>query len=420
MRKFVRPRDLLKRLGPGFVTGASDDDPAGIGTYVQAGAQFGTQQLWTALFMFPVMALVQEMCGRIGLVTGQGLSAVIRNNYAAPILFFIVGIQVVTNAINIGADLSAMAESAQLLTHAPFFAMLGLVTIGTTVLIVVMPYKAYARYLKVLGLSLLTYVAAAFSIREHWNAALAATFVPHFSFNRDFLMTLVAVFGVTVSPYEFFWQSSEEVEELVDQRRIAAEEAGRPRLRDADIANMRYDTTFGMFFSNVVMWFIMLVAGATLFVHGKTQIQSAAEAAQALRPLAGSLAFLLFSAGIVSAGLLSIPVMAASSAYAVSGAFGWSRSLNKPFWQEWRFYGIIVASMVVGLSVNAFGVPPFRLLYYSGVLNGVISPPLLFIVTHISSRRSIMGRFVNPRLASLLGWSLCAFVTVLVVAFFVL
>jgi len=412
-------RDLLKRLGPGFITGASDDDPAGIGTYVQAGAQFGYLQLWTALFTFPVMSVVQEMCGRIGTVTGQGLAAVIRNNYARPVLFFIVTIQVVTNTINIGADLSAMAESAKLLLHLSYTLLLAAVTALTTVLIVVVPYRTYAAYLKILGLTLLTYVASAFMVRVPWGHIAIATFVPHVEWHKDFLLTLLAVFGVTISPYEFFWQSSEEVEELVENHKIPEEEAERPNITRRDVQGVRYDTVFGMFFSNAVTFFIIVVAAATLHARGVTNVQSAVQAAQVLRPIAGADTSLLFALGIVSAGLLSIPVMAASSAYAVGGAFEWRRSLRKTLREEPRFYGIIIASCVVGIAVNLAHIPPFKLLYYSGVLNGVISPPLLFIVTQIASNKRIMGRFVNPPLPTALGWLLCAFTALLIVAFFV-
>ena len=412
--------DFFKRLGPGFVTGASDDDPAGIGTYIQAGAQFGYLQLWIALFSFPFMTAIQEMSGRIGMVTGQGLAAVIRNNYARSVLFGVIAIQVMTNTINIGADLSAMAESAQLLWHIPYALMLALTTILTTALIVLVPYRNYASYLKFLGLALLTYVVSAFAVHADWAHALGATFVPHLEWNKDFILTLIAVFGVTISPYEFFWQSNEEVEELVQAKKIQYEESARPHTSTADIRFLRSDTIFGMFFSNAIAFFIIVTAAATLNAHGQSNVQSAVGAAQALKPLAGAFTSLLFAVGIVSAGLLAIPVMAGSSAYAVGGAFKWSRSLGKPVWQEWRFYGVIVASCVVGLLVNALHIPPFKLLYYSAVLNGIISPVLLFIVTQIASNRKIMKQFTNSRASSLMGWTLCAFMTLALVAFVIL
>lgn len=410
---------LLKRLGPGFVTGASDDDPAGIGTYIQTGAQFGYLQLWVALFSTPFMTAIQEMSGRIGLVTGQGLAAVIRNNYALPVLLFIVVIQVATNTINIGADLSAMAESAQLLWHIPYYVLLTLTTFITMGLIVLVPYRNYAIYLKFLGLALLTYVVSAFTVHVDWRHALAATFVPHFHWDKGFILTLIAVFGVTISPYEFFWQCNEEVEELVAVHALEQEGSSRPLTSRGGIRFLFYDTAFGMFFSNAIMFFIIVAAAATLNAHGLTNVQSAVEAAQVLKPLAGAFTFFLFAVGIVSSGLLAIPVMAASSAYAVGGAFNLPRTLSKPFWQEWWFYGIIAASCMIGVLVNVLHVPPFKLLYYSAVLNGVISPVMLFMVTQIASNRRIMKQFTNSRFSSAMGWTLCAFMTLALVAFVV-
>ncbi len=412
-------RGILKALGPGFVTGASDDDPAGIGTYIQAGAQFGYSQLWVALFSTPFMIVVQEMSGRIGMVTGQGLAAVIRNNYARPVLLFVIGIQVLTNTINIGADLSAMAESARLLWHVPYSALLALTTALTSALIVLVPYRAYSTYLKFLGLTLFAYVVAAFTVHVDWRQAAIAAVVPHIQWDKGFILTLIAVFGVTISPYEFFWQSSEEVEEIVDEHKLVREESARPRTSKADVRFLDNDTTFGMVFSNVITLFVIITAAATLHAKGYASVQSAAQAAEVLKPLAGPLTSLIFAAGIVSSGLLAIPVMAGSSAYAVGGAFDWPRSLGKPFWQEWRFYGVIVGSCAVGLFVNVLHVSPFRLLYYSAVLNGMISPVLLFIVTQIASNRKIMKSFTNSRKSTAMGWTLCAFMTLALIAFLV-
>jgi len=407
---------LLKRLGPGFVTGTSDDDPSAIGTYTQAGAQFGLSQLWIALFSFPFMAVIQEMCGRIGWVTGQGLSTVIRHHYARPILFFIVFIQVVTNTINIGADLGAMAASAQLLWHISYYFWLFIVVVGTVLLIVLLPYRTYASYLKFLGLALVTYVITAFTIKVNWREVVSATLIPTIRFDKDYLLNLIAVFGTTISPYEFFWQASEEVEEQIAEHKISKDDEKPAATTLQEILFVRWDTTFGMFFSNLIMYFIILVAASTLGRHGINNIDTAADAAQALRPLAGPMTFALFTLGIVSAGLLSIPVMAASSAYAVAGAFNWRASLAKTFRQEPAFYGVIVGSALVGLLVNLLPIPPFKLLYYTAILNGVISPPLLFMVVHISSNRRIMGPYANPPLIKLAGWVLVAFMTLALIA----
>lgn len=410
---------LLRRLGPGFITGTSDDDPSAIGTYSQAGAQFGLHQLWIALFSFPFMAAIQEMSGRIGCVTGRGLATVIRHHYAKPVLFFIVFIQVVTNTINIGADLGAMASSAQLLWHISYYVWL-LIVVGVSLpLIVLIPYRIYANYLKFLGLALLTYVLTAFTITVNWREVWSATVIPRLQFSKDYLMTLVAVFGTTISPYEFFWQSSEEVEELIAEHEITKRIERRSKPTLEEIHFLRWDTIFGMFFSNLIAYFIILVAGLTLGRHGINNINTAADAAEALRPLAGPLTFVLFTAGIVSSGLLSIPVMAASSAYAMAGAFNWPQSLAKNFRQEPAFYWVIVASVLVGLLVNALPIPPFKLLYYTAVLNGVISPPLLFLVVQISSNRSIMGQYANPPLVAIAGWVLFGFMTLALIALFV-
>jgi len=415
----VKLRDLLTHLGPGFVTGASDDDPAGIGTYIQAGAQFGYQQLWIALFSLPFMTAIQEMSGRIGLVTGQGLASVIRNNYARPVLLFVIFIQVTTNTVNIGADLSAMAESARLLWPIPYSVLLALTTILTTALIVLVPYRSYATYLKFLGLALLTYVVSAFTVHVDWGRALVSTLEPHFQWNRDFILTLIAVFGVTISPYEFFWQADEEVEELRSTHPAGWASESRPQTTHGAISFLRHDTAFGMFFSNAITFFVIVTAAATLNSHGFTNVQSAAQAAQVLRPLAGPFTFLLFALGIVSSGLLAIPVMAGSSAYAMGGAFNWSRTLSKPFWAEPRFYGVIVASCAIGLLVNLLHVPPFKLLYYAAILNGIISPVLLFMVTQIAGNRAIMKEFTNSRLSNVMGWTLCGFMTLALVALFI-
>jgi NRAMP (natural resistance-associated macrophage protein)-like metal ion transporter len=411
---------LLLRLGPGFVTGASDDDPAGIGTYVQAGAQFGYAQLWTALFTFPVMATVQEMCGRIGAVTGKGLSAIMREVYPPWALAVIIALQVVTNTINIGADLSAMAQSVQLLLPASYLVILCVVTVVTTALIVIVPYRIYAAYLKFLGITLLTYVVTAFFVHADWRTVAVATVVPHIEFTKDFIITLIAVFGVTISPYEFFWQANEEVEEMVGEGKIPREGVRPKRSNPHAVRHVRSDTAFGMFFSNAITFFIIVVAAATLHVHGHVNVQTANDAARILRPLAGPLAFLLFTLGIVSSGLLSIPVMAGSSAYAIGGALNWPRSLARPFWQERRFYGVIVASCAIGIMVNLTHIQPFTLLFYSGILNGVISPVMLFAITRIGNDRSIMGAYVNNRFSATMGWLLCGFMSAAILAWAIL
>lgn len=410
---------LLRRLGPGFITGVSDDDPSAIATYAQAGAQFGLGQIWSSTFTWPLMSVIQEVCGRIGMVTGLGLSAVIRRHYARPILLGLVFAQVLVNTINIGADLSGMAQSGQLLVKIPYPVWLAITTVVTVPLIVFIPYKAYATYLRFVGFTLLAYVAAAATLKVDWHEVFIATFVPHISFNKAFLLGLVAILGTTISPYEFFWQASEEVEELVQERAIK-KEGRRPPEWAIHLKWLRWDTAFGMLISNAVMYFIMLTAAFTLAKHGITNIDTAAQAAEALRPLAGNGTFLLFALGIVSAGLIAIPVMAGTSAYAVAGAFNWPRSLAKSFKSEPKFYLVIVVTTLLGLLVNALPIPPFKLLYYTAVINGLISPFMIFIVMRISQDSKIMGSHTNGPWTNALGWTLFSLMTLSIVLLVVL
>lgn len=401
----VTPAALFKRLGPGFITGTSDDDPSAIATYAQAGAQFGLGQIWSALFTWPMMSVIQEICGRIGLVTGLGLSAVIRRHHSRGLLYTIVGAQVLVNTVNIGADLSAMAESGRLLLHLPYWAWLGITTIVTVPLIVFVPYHKYVRYLRVIGITLLAYVAVAATLKIDWLHVLHETILPRFSLDKQFMLGLVAILGATISPYEFFWQANEEIEELVEHHAIR-KEGHKPPESAIHLGWLRWDTWFGMFVCNAIMYFIMVTAAFTLFPHGIHNVDTAAQAAEALRPLAGQSAFLLFALGIISAGLISIPVMAGSSAYAVAGAFNWQRSLEKTAKQEPKFYSVIALSALAGLLVNLFPVPPFKLLYYTAVLNGIISPLMIFIVVRIGRDASIMGKHTNPPYANVMGWML--------------
>lgn len=410
---------LLRRLGPGFITGVSDDDPSAIATYAQAGAQFGLGQIWSATITWPLMSVIQEICGRIGMVTGFGLAAVIRRHYARPVLYGLVFAQVLVNTINIGADLSGMAQSGQLLLKIPYTVWLAITTAVTVPLIVFIPYKTYATYLRIVGFTLLAYVAAAASLKINWHDVLIATFVPHLSFDKAFLLGLVAILGTTISPYEFFWQASEEVEELIEEGAIK-KEGRKPPEWAIHLKFLRWDTAAGMLVSNAVMYFIMLTAAYTLATHGITNVDTAAHAAEALRPLAGDATFLLFALGIISSGLIAIPVMAGSSAYAVAGAFNWPRSLAKSFKAEPKFYLVIIGTTLAGLLVNAFPIPPFKLLFYTAVLNGFISPFMIFIVMRISRDPSIMGTHTNRPWSNALGWILFGLMTLSVVLLLVL
>lgn len=393
-------------IGPGFVTGASDDDPSGITTYSQTGAQFGFSQLWTALFSFPFMTVVQEMCGRIGLVTGMGLSGVIRKHYSRKVLAFCVLLLVFANTINIGADLGAMASALQLLLPVSFPILLLLLTAFTLLLEVFVSYKVYVRYLKYFALSLLAYVVTLFFVKQDWGTIAFSTFVPEIHFSKEYLLNIVAILGTTISPYLFFWQSNEEVEEEIAAHKIKGFGIGKPHIGENDIKNMRYDTLFGMFFSNLIMFFIIATAGSTLFPHGVRDIQTAADAAQALRPFAGNFASLLFTLGIIGTGLLAVPVLAGSASYAVAEAFQWKEGLYRKFSKAHGFYGVITIATVVGLLVNFLDIAPFKMLYYTAAINGLLAPPLLVVILLVANNKKILGKYTNSKFSNILGWGI--------------
>lgn len=399
-------KKFLKILGPGFITGASDDDPSGIGTYAQTGAQFGYTQLWTALFSFPFMSVIQEMCGRIGMVTGKGLSGVIRIHYAKPVLYSAVLLLLIANTINIGANLGAMASSAQLLFHIPFIFWLIAMTVLTLVLEVFVSYRVYAQVLKYLALALFAYVIVVFAVRQDWIHIFRSTFIPTISFQRDYLFNIVAILGTTISPYLFFWQANEEVEEEVEHKKLISMGRGKPHITTQDIRTMRLDTILGMFFSNLIMFFIIVTTASTLHVNGITKIETADQAARALQPIAGDFAFVLFAAGIIGTGLLAVPILAGSASYAFSEAFGWKEGLYRKFTQAHGFYGVITIATLVGLLVNFTPVKPFQMLYYSAIINGIIAPPLLILIMFITNNAKIMGKHTNSRFSNIFGWTI--------------
>ena len=396
-------KKIFKNLGPGFITGASDDDPSGIATYSQTGALFGFAQAWTAIFSFPLMVAVQEMCGRIGLVTGKGLAGVIRNYYPKQILYFTVFLLLVANTINIAADLGAMAASAELVFGLPFiFWLVGMVVV-TLVLEIFVSYKTYAKYLKYLAFVLMSYIVTAFIVKIDWSDVLKSTIVPHIEFNKIYILNIVAILGTTISPYLFFWQADEEVEEEISHGKLRHMGAGQPRITPKDISRLRIDTLIGMFFSNIVMWFIILTTGATLFSNKIYSIKTASDAALALRPLAGEYAFLLFALGIIGTGLLALPILAGSASYAVSEALGWKAGLGRKFKTAHGFYGVITVATLVGLLINFIGIDPIVALYYSAVINGMIAPPLLIMILLIANNKSIMGERTNSIQLNILG-----------------
>lgn len=393
-------------LGPGLTTGAADDDPSGIATYSQAGSRYGFQLLWLAPLTLPFMAVVQEMCARIGLVTGRGLAANIRLHFPRWVLFLCTALLFFANTFNIGADLGAMAAAMQLLTPGiPVAGLLIAFTIISLLLQIFVPYAVYARILKWLALLLLSYVLTALTIRGlDWGAVLYAVIVPSLSWTSEQIILLCAIFGTTISPYLFFWQTSQEVEEEIMEGATTI----RKRKAFADgrhIRNMRVDVWFGMFFSNAVMFFIILTCAAVLNMAGVTEIETASEAAAALAPLAGAGASFLFALGIIGIGLLAVPVLAGSAAYALAESFRWKEGLYRKFKQANAFYAVIAIAMVAGLLMNFLGLHPIRTLIWSAVLNGLVAPVILILILLLTSRRSIMGKRVNGPVAKTFGWT---------------
>jgi len=409
-------KKILKVLGPGFITGASDDDPSGIGTYSQTGAQFGYSQLWTAPFSFPFMTVVQEMCGRIGMVTGKGIAVIVKDNYSKKILYLTVILLVVANAVNIGADLGAMASAGQLLLGIPFIFWLIGMTVFTLLLEVFVPYPAYANLLKYLTFSLFAYIIGAFIIKQDWGKIAFATIVPSFSFSKEYLLNIVAILGTTISPYLFFWQADEEIEEEIEAGRLQAMGKGIPRIRNKDIREMRLDTVIGMFFSNLVMFFIIVMTASTLHTRNILSIGTASQAAEALRPFAGNLTFILFAAGIIGTGLLSVPILAGSASYAISEAAGWKAGLSLKFKKAHGFYGIITIATLVGILINFTPVSPFQMLYYTAVLNGICAPILLILIMLIGNSKKIMGEHTNSSFSNIMGWSITVIMSVASIA----
>lgn len=411
-KPFTAAKEYWHNLGPGLTTGAADDDPSGIATYSQTGAQYGFKLLWLAPLTFPLMAVVQEMCARIGMVTGQGLAANIRKHYSKPVLYIATFLLVAANTFNIGADLGAMAQAAQLLVPGIGFAVL---VIGFAVLSVLLQifttYARYSKYLKYLALVLFSYVISALYTHINWSDALRHTVIPSLDFSRDQILLICGILGTTISPYLFFWQTSQEVEEeiLKGEKTIAERQHSvHPR----DIKKMRVDIWSGMFVSNMAMFFIITACAATLFSHGITTINSAADAAQALRPFAGHFAYILFAIGILGTGMLAIPVLAGSAAYAVSESFGWKFGLYRKLKNAYAFYGVIIIAMIVGIGLNFIGLDPIKALIYSAVANGLVAPIILFFIVHLSSKKEIMGRHTNKPWATYVGWGITAIMVI--------
>jgi NRAMP (natural resistance-associated macrophage protein)-like metal ion transporter len=408
-------RRFFSNLGPGLITGAADDDPSGISTYSVAGAAFGYSILWTALFSFPLMAAVQLMCARLGMVTGRGLGGVIRKRYSPWVLWMACFLLIVANVFNIAADLGGMGDAMHMVTGiqswwwTPFFAVL------ITVLVIWASYQWIVRVFKWLTLVLFAYVITAFLVRPDWGGVLRSTFIPHVEWTKNYMSVLVGILGTTISPYLFFWQASQEVELERGEGRVSV--AQRRGATDEELSIASTDVRTGMFYSNLVMYFILLTTAATLHAHGVKNIETAQQAAEALGPLAGKGAYWLFTLALVGTGILAVPVLAGSCAYAVAEAATWREaSLSETGWRAPRFYGVIAIAMLIGLTLNFAGLNAVKMLFWSAVVNGVLAPPLIVLVVMLSSDRKVMGERINSRTANTMGWVCAAVMTIAAIA----
>ncbi|HBB98255.1 MAG TPA: iron transporter [Blastocatellia bacterium] len=402
-----RERNPIKRfflvLGPGVITGASDDDPSGIGTYTTAGAAFGFATLWTAIVTLPMMAAVQFICAKIGMVCGMGLAGVLREHYPRWLVYSAVSLLIIANTVNAGTDIGAIAAAINLMAPIPVLAMVVPVGAGIVVLQIFGSYALISKIFKWLTLTLFAYIVAAFMAKPHWREVLKATFIPTVRFDNQYLMTLVAILGTTISPYLFFWQASQEVEEELKMGRETLAE--REGATDQEIKIAGIDVNIGMFFASAVFYFVILASAATLHATGKTNIQTATEAAEALRPLSSGVATVLFALGLIGCGILAVPVLTGSSAYAIGEACGWKCGLNEKLRNAPRFYAIIIGSTLAGVLINFLRVPAVTGLFWTAVINGVLAPPLLVVIMLVSNNKKVMGKRVNGRLTNFLGWT---------------
>ena len=404
-------KNALKFLGPGLITGASDDDPSGIATYSQAGAKFGLGMLWLAIFQYPLMTVIQEMCARIGLATGDGIAGIMRRKYSKKVVFPLVSLLLVANTINVGADIGAMAASVRLVF--PQMPVI-IVTISFAAFIlaaeILVPYEKYVRILKYLTLTLFAYVATALIVGGNAIQILLSSVIPHVEFTKDYVMMFVAIFGTTISPYLFFWQASEESEEDVAKHKIKDIGQGKPKISRKEVRIMRMDVAVGMAFSILIMSSIVVTTAGSLHAKGITDISTAQEAAKALQPLvktfpySGEIAEVIFALGIIGTGLLAVPVLAGSSAYAISDTFGWKQGLGKKFKQAKPFYLVIAVSTIIGLGINFVNIDPIKALIYTAVINGITAVPILFIILKIANDKKILEDKTNSSVSNVLGW----------------
>jgi len=419
-------RSTFGIFGPGVITGASDDDPSGIATYSQAGAQFGFGMLWMVIFLYPLMTAVQEICARIGLVTGSGLAEILKKRHSKKIVYPIAPLLLIANTINIGADIGAMSASVRLIFPQLPFVLVSLALVALILFSeILMPYDKYVKILKYLTLSLFAYITTAIIVGGNLQQILVSTLLPHIEFNANFVMLFVAVIGTTISPYLFFWQASEEAEEDVAKKKIKEIGKGSPKVSRNEVKIMRADIMLGMAFSVSIMYAIMVSTAGTLHDNGITDIATADQAAKALEPLvksfpyAGEIAETIFALGIIGTGLLAIPVLAGSCGYALSDAFGWREGLNRKFGQAKHFYLVIAASTVIGLWINFTNIDPIRALIYTAVINGIVAVPMLFVIMRIANDKKILGDMTNKRLSNVLGWIAFVTMTISVLILFV-
>jgi NRAMP (natural resistance-associated macrophage protein)-like metal ion transporter len=404
-------KSTLKSLGPGLITGASDDDPSGIATYSQAGASFGLGMLWMALFQYPMMTVIQEMCARIGITKGNGLASVMKKKYSKKVVLPIASLLLIANTINIGADIGAMGASVRLLVPQLPFIVPTLLFTGLILLAeIAIPYHKYVKILKYLTISLFAYVITAMIVGGNFENLFIASIVPHIEFTSEFAITFVALLGTTISPYLFFWQTSQEAEEDLDKKKIKEIDMGKPHITKRELKIMRTDVVIGMFFSQLIMWAIIVTTAGSLHIHGITDIQTSEQAAKALEPVvksfpnSGQISKLVFALGIIGTGLLAVPILAGSSAYALCDVFGWKQGLNKKFGQAKSFYLIIAASTVIGLWINFSDIDPIKALVYSAVINGVTAVPILYTIMKIANDKKILQNRINGRLSNVVGW----------------
>lgn len=412
-----RVRRFFRELGPGLITGAADDDPSGISTYSVTGASFGYTPLWTALFSFPLMAAVQMMCARLGMVTGRGLAGVVRRRYGRYVLWSSCALLLVANIFNIGADLGGMGAATAMITGISTLFWTPVYTVVITSLLFWTTYRFIANTFKWLTLVLFAYVIAAFLSHPNWRAVAISTVVPHIQWSTDYLATFVGILGTTISPYLFFWQASLEVEE---ERKIGRRTTGQRKGATAEeLRKSRTDVLTGMFFSNFVMYFIILTTAATLNAHGLKEIETAQQAAEALRPLAGNAAYLLFTLGLIGTGMLGVPALAGSAAYAVAEAMAWRGTLEDRPRLAKKFYAVMGAAMILGLALDYAGINAVKMLFWSAVLNGVLAPPLIALVVVLTSSKQVMGSRANPPILKWLGWATAVIMAAAAIAMFV-